>query len=177
LVALLNEFHQHMVEVVFGSGGTLDKYTGDGLMAYFGAPMTQADHAGRAVECALAMQKALARFNLRRKELGEEPLRMRIGIHSGTAIVGSIGAPHRREFTVVGDTVNVASRLEQVAKHLEKDIVISEATRQRTEGRFFCEPLETVPNKGKTTPLSLYVPKRAPFLAGASGGQTVEKAA
>ena len=167
-VALLNDFHSHMVEVIFDSGGTLDKYIGDGLMAYFGAPLTQPDHAQRAIGCALAMHDALAHLNRSRTSLGEPPLRMGIGIHSGPAVVGSIGAPHRREFTVVGDTVNVASRLEQVAKSLEEEIVISEAARQRVAGLFLCQPLDRVSVKGKAAPLSIYAPKRVPVPDGES---------
>jgi class 3 adenylate cyclase len=128
--------------------------------------------------CALAMHEALADLNLRRIELGKQPLRMRIGIHSGSAIVGSIGAPHRREFTVVGDTVNVASRLEQVAKLLQENIVISEATREGIGERFFFKPLETVEVKGKAKPVRIYAPTRAlprQEAAGLSTNQAAEQ--
>jgi len=161
-VALLNEFQGRMVEAVFDGSGTMDKYIGDGLMAYFGAPLPQPAHAERAIVCALAMHEALAEFIAQRLERRETPLAMRIGIHSGPAVVGSIGAPHRREFTVVGDTVNVASRLEQVAKLLGEDIVISEEARRRISEKFVCKPLEAVAVKGKASPVTIYAPVRQP---------------
>src|SRR5262249_3922382 len=97
VVALLNDFHAHMASTIFAFGGTLDKYLGDGVMVYFGAPVAEADHAARAVRCALAMQGALARLNDARPA---PPLRMGIGIHTGAVVVGDIGAPERREYTI-----------------------------------------------------------------------------
>lgn len=128
VVRLLNSYHSHMVEAIFRHGGTLDKYLGDGLIAYFNAPFEQDDHAVRAVRCALDMQKELEALNEERKDEGNEPLRMGIGIHTGGAIVGDIGAPHRREFTAIGSTVNIASRLEAKTKTLGTAMAVSEAT-------------------------------------------------
>ncbi len=173
LVALLNEFHGRMVETVFAYGGTLDKYTGDGLMAYFGAPLPQADHAERAVRCALAMQAGLAEMNVGRVTRGQAPIRMGIGVHSGPAVVGSIGAPHRREFTVVGDTVNLASRLEQLTKQLDEPIIVSEETRGRTGEDTVFRRLESTAVKGRTKPISPYVPTPLPQ---GEGGEAARKA-
>lgn len=128
VVALLNEYFECMVQVIFAHGGTLDKYIGDGLMAYFGAPVTQENHARRGVECAIAMQKRLTDFNADRLAKNLPTLRMGIGLHSGDAVVGSIGASHRREYTAVGDTVNVAARIEQLCKKFDRDLLVSSDT-------------------------------------------------
>jgi len=139
VVRLLNDFHGHMVEEVFRFGGTLDKYLGDGLLAYFNAPVPQADHCQRALRCALAMSEALKHLNRSREESGLPPLAMGLGIHAGEAVVGNIGASHRREFTAIGDTVNVASRLQTLTKELECETLISEAVVSRLEKDEKCE--------------------------------------
>lgn len=126
VVQLLNEFHGRMVEEIFRFGGTLDKYLGDGLLAYFNAPVRQADHCVRAMHCGLAMSEALKSLNLTRKAKGLPPLAMGLGIHAGEAIVGNIGASHRREFTAIGDTVNVASRLQSLTRDFNCETLVSE---------------------------------------------------
>jgi hypothetical protein len=96
IVATLNDFHSRMVEAIFEQGGTLDKFMGDGIMAYFGAPIAQPDHAIGAVRCALRMEEKLAALNAVRAASGSDPLRMGIGIHTGTVLLADIGAPGRR---------------------------------------------------------------------------------
>jgi class 3 adenylate cyclase len=132
VVTILNEYYERMVSVVYAHGGTLDKYMGDGLMIYFGAPLPQEDQALRAVRCALHMQQALRSWNEERQ--GQVSLRMGVGIHSGLAIVGSIGALHRREYTAIGDTVNVAARIEKLCKTSGENILVSLATQTHAEG-------------------------------------------
>lgn len=128
VVRLLNDYLQEMIRTIDQHGGTVDKIMGDGIMAYFGAPRPQPDHARDAVACALEMQAALERFRQERRAQGLAPLFMRIGIHTGEAVVGLIGAQERSEYTIIGDVVNVAARLEAMNKEFGTTILLSEAT-------------------------------------------------
>jgi adenylate cyclase len=158
VVAMLNDYHGRMVEALFAHGGTLDKYLGDGLMAYFGAPVPQPDHAERAVRCALAMQEALAAFNAERAARGEPPLRMGIGIHTGTVVLGDVGARRRREYTAIGDAVNVASRLERLTKLHDADVLVSDETRRHAGDAIRFVPGAMASLRGKSAPVQTWVP-------------------
>jgi adenylate cyclase len=156
VVELLNDYHSRMVDCVFRQGGTLDKYLGDGLMAYFGAPVEQADHAERAVRCALEMQQALAEMNHDLRRRGVAELKMGVGVHSGPVVLGDIGAERRREFTIIGDTVNVAARVEQLTKVCDAPILVTEETRRRVTAVFDFVAVEPLAVKGKSAPLQTY---------------------
>ena len=129
-------------------------------MAYFGAPVPQADHAARAVRCGLAMQEALARLNVERATRGESPLRMGIGIHTGTIVVGDVGAPRRREYTAIGDAVNVAARIEDLTKVHGVPVLVSEATRRAVGDALAFSPAGRVQLKGRVQAVETYVPTR-----------------
>ena len=128
---LLNQHFSLLSRCIEAEGGTVDKFIGDSVMAFWGAPEDQPDHALRALRAAEAIQRAVAADNRRREGAGLAPLKVRIGINSGPAIVGNIGSASRINYTLIGDTVNTAERLEHVAKSVHQDenviVLVSEA--------------------------------------------------
>jgi adenylate cyclase len=148
-VGLLNEFLHAMVEVVEGEhGGMINKFLGDGFMAIFGIGTNSHSHADRALAAGRSMERALERLNLERAQRGEDPIGIGIGINTGPAIVGSIGSPARMEFTVIGNTVNVASRIEGLNKTLGTTLLISKATREALQRSPNLQALPPQPVKG-----------------------------
>jgi adenylate cyclase len=150
---LLNEIFEALTEEVFREGGTLDKFIGDAVMVFFGAPLTQEDHAERAVRVALAMQRRVTKLNASRG--ADEQLGIRIGINSGPVVVGDVGALQRKDYTVIGDTVNTACRIESFIAH-DGDVVIGPATFDAVKDRFECRELPATKLKGKALPLTTY---------------------
>ncbi|MBW4495968.1 MAG: adenylate/guanylate cyclase domain-containing protein [Oscillatoria princeps RMCB-10] len=156
VVSMLNEYFSAMVEPIFKYKGTLDKYIGDAIMGVFGSPLPLADHPWRAVQTALEMRSSLVEFNARRLADQKEPIRIGIGIHSGEAISGNIGHAKRMEFTVIGDDVNLASRLEGTTKLYGCDIAISGSTYQCCGDLLWVRELDMVRVKGRHQPVSIY---------------------
>lgn len=156
VVALLNNYFETMVEAVFNFEGTLDKFIGDALMAVFGAPLPLPNHGWMAVQSALEMRQRLAEFNRRRLEKQQEPVRIGIGISSGEVVSGNIGSQKRMDYTVIGDGVNVSSRLEGVTKEYGCDIILSEFTYQLCQDRVWVRELDRIRVKGKSHPISIY---------------------
>ena len=151
----LDDYLARMVKLIFAHGGTLDKFMGDGIMAYFGAPIGQPDHAARAVNCAIDTLCALDALNDERKTKKMSPLAMGIGLHTGRAVVGSIGPEERREFTAIGDTVNTASRIENATKDRGVAFLATRATIEAAP-KFQWEKLASVSVKGKATPIEVF---------------------
>ncbi len=143
---LLNEYFEAMIEILFRHEGTLDKFIGDGLMAFFGDPEPQPDHAARAVRAALEMQQAVRRLDAVRRARGDAPFAIRIGIHTGDVIVGNIGSSRRVSYTVLGSPVNLAARLEANAP--PGGILISARTRERLGDGVPVVPLGAIRVKG-----------------------------
>jgi len=156
LVELLNEYLDEMTGIVLNHEGTLDKYEGDAIMAFWGAPITQKDHALRTCLASLDMQKRLAAMRPKWKKEGRPALEVRMGINSGVMIVGNMGGKDRFDYTVIGDSVNLASRLEGANKQYGSNIMISDFTYQHVKGQVLVRELDLIQVKGKTEPVKVW---------------------
>jgi adenylate cyclase len=156
IVGMLNEYFTRMVAIVFRHEGTLDKFVGDMVMALFGAPLDDPHHADHAVEAALDMIAALGELNAQWKAAGRAALDIGIGINTGPMIAGNIGSEAIMSYTVIGDAVNLGSRLESLNKEYGTRIIISDATRERLSRPYRLRPLGDVVVKGKTQPVAIF---------------------
>ncbi len=156
LVGLLNEYLSVMSEIIFHNQGTLDKYEGDAIMAFWGAPIPQNDHALLACRTALEMQAALAPLNERWQREGKPRLNIRIGINTGPMVVGNMGATGKFAYTVIGDSVNLASRLEGANKEYRTAIMTSERTYDLVRGSIRGRKLDRIAVKGRSVPVTIY---------------------
>jgi len=157
VVLLLNQYFETMVEAVFNYEGTLDKFIGDALMAVFGAPLPLTEnHAWRAVQSALDMRHRLEEFNRRRIIQAQPQIHIGIGISSGDVVSGNIGSRKRMDYTVIGDSVNLSSRLEAVTKDYGCDIILSEFTYQLCSDRIWVRQLDKIRVKGKHQAVNIY---------------------
>jgi adenylate cyclase len=154
VVLLLNDFYTLMIETTFKYDGTLDKFLGDAVMAVFGAPMAHPDHSARAIRTALAMQEGISGLNERRARDGKEPISVGIGVSAGEAVAGTVGTEDRMEYTVIGDSVNLAARLEANAK--PGQILISHSTYERVCDLVEARPLGRIRVKGKEEEVEVY---------------------
>jgi adenylate cyclase len=156
LLNFLNEYFTGMVESVMLHQGVVDKFIGDAIMAVFGAPSPSPEDPLRAVKAALAMRTRLAKINLDFKARGLPEIRTGIGLHSGQVVAGNMGHAERMEYTVIGDAVNLASRLEGMTKELKCDIVLSEDLYQQVARYVFAEPLHKIKVKGRDQEVMVY---------------------
>lgn len=160
VVAELNEYFREMTAEIKAHGGMVNKFIGDGIMALFGAPVPHPEDPYRAVACALRMIARNQDYNRRRATQGLEPLLLGVGIHTGDAVVGTVGAPEKMEYTAIGDTVNVASRIEGENKTFHTQMLLSEATYQWVRDRVVAELAGSANLKGVTEAVALYSVKK-----------------
>ena len=159
VVAFLNEYLNAMVTAVFEHGGTPDKFIGDAIMATFGVPVTAGDpgeDARAAVRCAVAMSCALEELNAARVARGHAPIEIGIGVHTGEVVAGNIGSPQRMEYTVIGDAVNLTSRIEGLTKSVGRRILISDSTAAFLEGTVELVEVATLPVRGRQESVRLF---------------------
>jgi adenylate cyclase len=158
LVSLLNRYLTEMTDIVMEEGGTLDKYIGDAVMAFWNAPQEQPDHAHRAIRCAVRMQRKMEELNERwAEEGGEETLLVRIGVNTGMAVVGNVGGRVRFDYSAIGDPVNLAARLEPANKGYETRVMCSEFTlEEANQGEYFVRELDLLAVKGKSEPVRVF---------------------
>jgi adenylate cyclase len=156
LVLLLNQYLTAMTDILFRNLGTLDKYIGDAIMAFWGSPFPQEDHAYRSCCCALEMIAELEKLNARWAEQGRRQIAIGIGLNSGPVNVGNMGSEKRLAWTVMGDNVNLASRLEGMTKQYRSRIIISESTYNQVAHQFIAREVDRIRVKGKTQPVVIY---------------------
>lgn len=157
LAQLMNDYLSAMTDVIRAYRGTLDKYVGDAIVAFWGAPLADPQHARHAVEAALAMQAALSGVNRHFASRGWPALQVGIGINTGTMVVGDMGSRHRRAYTVLGDAVNLASRIQGLSAQYAAGVIIGEATRQAL-GDWRCRRLGHAAVRGRSAPVAIYEP-------------------
>jgi adenylate cyclase len=158
LATLMNEYLGAMTTIVRHHRGTLDKYIGDAIMAFWGAPVEDAEHARNAVLTALEMQKKLPELNKKLAAKGWPELKIGVGVNTGTMTVGDMGSPVRQSYTVMGDAVNLGSRLEGITKQYGVGIIVGEVTRELLKKTFVFRELDRVRVKGKSEPVGIYEP-------------------
>ena len=156
LVELLNDYLTEMTDIIIKYDGTVDKFEGDAIIAFFGAPVPYEDHALRACRVAIEMQKRLAEMRDHWKALGKHQLFMRIGINTGTMVIGNMGSKTRMDYTMMGDSVNLASRLEGVNKQYQTETVISEFTYEKVKAAIETRKLDIIRVMGKNEPIKIY---------------------
>ena len=156
IIELLSEYQDRMIKPIFKNSGTVDKFIGDSVMATFGTPVSQGNDAQNAFNCAREMQIAMRQWAKERKDKNLIEITHRIGIHFGSCVVGNIGNEERKEFTVIGDVVNVANRVCDICKELNSEILITENLKNRLNEEINSEEIKDHPIRGKKHKISLF---------------------
>jgi len=156
IIELLSEYQDRMIKPIFKNSGTVDKFIGDSVMATFGTPVSQGNDAQNAFNCAREMQIAMRQWAKERKDKNLIEITHRIGIHFGSCVVGNIGNEERKEFTVIGDVVNVANRVCDICKELNSEILITENLKNRLNEEINSEEIKDHPIRGKKDKISLF---------------------
>ena len=160
MIASLNNYFSLMVDKIMDRDGIVDKYMGDAIMAFFGAPVQHTDDALQAVLAGLDMQEALEEFNSKQREIGKPEFRMGIGINYGMVTVGNIGSEKKMDYTVIGDMVNLAARLETLTKIYKQELIISESVYREISKALPCRLVDKVQVLGKTQPQRIFTVKK-----------------
>ncbi len=160
LVSTLNKYFAMMVDIIMRHNGVVDKYIGDAIMAFFGAPVKREDDAVQALYAALEMHEALLEFNKEQVRNGKPEFRTGIGINYGVVTVGNIGSEKKMDYTIIGDMVNLGSRLEGLTKPYKQDVIFSESVYRKAKGVLPCRMIDKVVVKGKTQGESIYTAKK-----------------
>lgn len=155
-VALLNEYLSAMTDIIEGLGGTVDKYVGDAVVAFWGAPLPVADHAAAACEAALRQDEAIRKLRQQWRTEGKPEISFRVGLNTGAVVAGNMGSSRRFNYTVIGDSVNLASRLEGANKLYGTSILLGEDTYELIKGAFECRRLDRVRVVGRKTSIAIY---------------------
>jgi adenylate cyclase len=156
LVTVLNDYLSEMTKILLENNGTLDKYEGDAIVAFWGAPIPQSDHAYRACRTAVQMQRRLEELRLTWLREGKSDLRVRIGINTGEVVVGNMGGADRFDYTIIGDSVNLGARLEGANKQYKSNIMISENTYRYVKDKIIVRELDLLVVMGKSEPIRVY---------------------
>ena len=156
VITIMNQYFSQMTEAIKDKRGLVLQYVGDEIEAVFGAPVSYDDHPERAVEAALEMRRRLILLNQSFEKQGFLPLQHGIGIHTGAVLAGNIGSKDRISYALVGDTVNLASRIEELTKEFSTDIILSQTTYNLLTGSFHTEQLPAVKVKGKKEEIVIY---------------------
>jgi adenylate cyclase len=162
LVGALNRYFSIMVDIIMGRGGIIDKYIGDAIMAFFGAPVQHEDDALQSVLGGIEMQEGLERFNEGQRSIGEPEFHIGIGINYGEVTVGNIGTDKKMDYTVIGDMVNVASRLEGLTKRYHQPLLITEMLKEKVDGAVASRTVDSVAVKGRHGGIRIYGVRKDP---------------